>query len=240
MSGTMTLDATPRSVFGKEQTKKLRRQGWVPGVIYGTGGQPEHVSVPSHDLDVLLKRAHGQTVLVELLIKDANGAVRKENIFMREIQRDPVTMKPVHVDLLRVDLAKPVVVNVRVVPVGMPRGAQLGGLLEAVQRTVAIRCLPAQVPSLLQVDVTEIAIGRSLHVSEVPWPAGLEVVSSGENVLFTVLGKREEEVAAPVAAEGAEAAEPELIGKKKKEEEEEEEGEEKGKEKAKEKGKGEK
>lgn len=222
-----TLTAVLRSDFGKEKAKKIRRSGFVPGVIYGASGEPEHVQVGTHDLDVLAKRVHGQTLLVDLEVKDAQGKSHVEKVFLRELQRDPVTDRIIHVDILRVDMTKPVVVDVPVVGVGMPAGVKEGGLLETLARVVTIRCLPQNVPPHIDLDITGIALTHSLHVGDATWPANIEVLTSKETALFTVLGKRGEEETAAVAAvpgegegEPAAAAEPEVIGKKKKEEDE--------------------
>jgi large subunit ribosomal protein L25 len=223
MASAVTLQVETRSGFGKEKSAKLRQKNLIPGVIYGTDQAPEHVSIPYHEFDVLSKHVHGQTVLINIVIQNAAGEQRTEKVFLREVQRDPVTERMLHVDLLRVDLQKPVTVSVPVLGEGIPAGVKLGGLLETLHRSVAVRCLPESVPPYLKVDISEINISGSLRVSEVVWPENIEVVSPADTVLFTVLGKREEEEA-PVAAapvEGEETAEPEVIKRKKKEEEDE-------------------
>ncbi len=226
------LTAKPRKEFGKENVKKLRTHGVIPGVVYGSQGATEHVVLDYHDLDLVSRRSHGQTMLLDLEVEDANGSRRTEKVLIRELQRDPVSEKIIHADLYRVDVTRPVVVTVPVVGVGMPAGVKMGGLLETLTRLVAIRCLPQEIPPHIDVDITAINIGKSLHVSEVTWPSNVKVMSPGETALFTVLGKKAEEEEAAVAAVATEEApaEPEVIGRKKKEGEEEgeEEGAEKG------------
>ncbi len=221
-----SLTAQVRDEFGKERAKKIRAQGRVPGVIYGTAREPEHVVISSHDLEVLAQRIHGQTVLVDLQVIKKDGSKETEKIFVRELQRDPVTEKIIHADLLRVDLAKPVILEIPVAAVGVPAGVKMGGLLETLARTVTVRCLPEKAVPHVDIDVSQIGINESIHVSEVVWPEGLEMLTDEDTALFTVLGKRgleaEEEEAAP-AEEGEAPAEPEVIGRKKKEEAEEEE-----------------
>jgi len=223
------LTAKARNEFGKERAKKLRGAGLVPGVLYGSGQESEPVLLNYHDLDVMAKRVHGQTVMIDLNVEDAKGGQRTEKVFLRELQRDPVSEKIIHVDLYRVDLQKPIVVEVPIVGVGIPAGVKIGGLLETLTRTISLRCLPQDVPPHLDVDISEINVGHSIHVSEVPWPESLDILTDGETALFTVLGKRaaeEEEVAAEAAAAETEGPEePEVIGRKKKEEEESEEEE---------------
>ncbi len=222
MAERMTLEAAPRADFGKERMKKLRRDARIPGVIYGAAGEPEHITVPSHDLTVLAKRIHGMAVLFDVVVRTDAGTVKKETVFLREIQRDPVTQAALHVDLLRVDPNKAVTVEVPVISEGDPAGVKEGGMLETLQRTLTIHCLPGDIPPVLRVDISGIQTGRSMFVRDVAWPAKVQVLNSPDTVLFTVLGKVAEEEA-PVAAEAgaAEAAEPEVIGRKKKEEEEE-------------------
>lgn len=230
MSQSLMLQAAPRAEFGKERMKKMRRAGQIPGVIYGAGAVAEHITVPSHEFDVLYKRIHGQTVILDVELTDANGGKKTEQVFVRDIQRDPVTDIAIHVDFLRVDANAPIIVEVPVIPTGIPEGVKLGGVLEVMQRAIRVRCLPAQVPPYITVDISSIMIGSSLHAEKVPWPKDIEILSAPETVLFIVVGKKEEEeVAAVAAVPGAEAgaAEPEVIGKKKKEEEGAEEGKEK-------------
>lgn len=226
MASVVSLQVEPRTGFGKEKSAKLRQKNLIPGVIYGTEQSPEHVAIPYHEFEVLSKHVHGQTVLINVVIQNAAGEQRTEKVFLREVQRDPVTERMLHVDLLRVDLSKPVTVNVPILGEGVPAGVKLGGMLETLHRSVAVRCLPENVPPYLKVDISEINVGSSLRVSEAVWPENIEVVSPGDTVLFTVLGKREEEEVAATAApavEGEESAEPEVIKRKKKEEGEEEE-----------------
>lgn len=214
---SLALAAQPRDQFGKERVAKLRQKGLVPGVVYGTAKTPEHIVVNAHELELLTKRVHGQTILIDVTV--AGGGVQKA--FLKEVQRDPVTSVLLHVDLYRVDLERPITLPIPIVAVGTAAGVKLGGILETVVRTVEVRCLPANLPPYLNVDVTSIRIGHSIHVGEVTWPANIEILTPKSAPLFAVVGAKEEE---PAAAPGAAAApaEPELITKKKKEDEGEE------------------
>ena len=228
----VSLQAEPRQGTGKGPGRRLRVNGRIPAIVYGLTQPPMNVSVNARELTHLVQRA-GEHAIVSLKI---GGQEAGENVMMRELQRDPVTDRLIHADFRRIDLDKPIEVEIPVVPVGTPVGVKEGGLLEHLMRTVKVRCLPLNMPNLIEVDVSAIRIGHSLHVRELTPPPGVEFLTGADVAVFTVLAPQKEEEVVAVAAE-AEVAEPELITKGKEEEEgEEEEGgkkEEAGKKEAK-------
>ena len=215
----VALQAEPRQGTGKGPGRRLRASGRVPAVIYGLSRPSVTISVSARELQHLMHVA-GEHAIISLKV-GGDGAT--EDVMLQESQRDPVTERLVHADFYRIDLNRPIDVEVPIESVGTPVGLKDGGLLERLVRTIKVRCLPLKKPNVTEVDVANVRIGHSIFVRELPPIEGVEYLTSPDMALFTVLTPRkEEELVAAVPAEG-EVAEPELITKG---EEEEEEGEE--------------
>jgi large subunit ribosomal protein L25 len=221
------LTGETRSAGGSRAAARLRQLGKVPGIVYGHGEDPIAVAVPQHDLELLL---HHGTLLMEL---ELNG--NRQRVLVKEVQYDHLGTTPIHVDLARVRLDERVRVTVPVELRGTPKGVKEGGVLDQVIADLEVECLVTEIPERLRVDISEMALGSTLKIGEIPLPEGVKVMASPELVVCTVRQPvEEEEAAAPAAAaEGAAAAEPEVIRKERAEAEEE--AEEKPKEKEKEK-----
>lgn len=224
------LAVEQRPEIGRGKVNGLRRQGFIPGVVYSNGTESLPVKISRHELLGLIHRQRIENVVITLKVKDAS----KENrsCMIKEIQHDPVRGDIIHVDFNEISLTKKVKVNVPVVTKGEAVGVkQEGGSLEHVLWEVEIECLPTRIPKNFEVDVTVLKLGDSVHVRDLALPEGITMLSDADSVLVSVAAPMKEEVAAP--AEGEEAkAEPEVI-KEKKEEPAEGEGKEKEKEKEK-------
>ena len=198
----------------------MRAKGRIPAVIYGLKRPCLNVSVDERDLEHLVAEA-GVHAMISLQMGDG-GEI--EHVLLRDSQRHPVTDRLVHADFFRIDPSKPIRLEVPIAAKGVAIGQKTGGILEQLVRTVEIRCLPKDMPPVLEIDVSSIAIGHSLHVGEVTPPASIEITAPPETALFTVIAPRkaeEEAVAAAAAAVAEEEAEPELVGEEAEEREEE-------------------
>ncbi len=199
---TYTLTAEGRTDTGKEKAKKLRAAGRFPAIVYGAGGDPVSLTLDIRDTELVLKRIHGEKVLVDL-----NYEGKTDKVFVRNIQRDPVKSKLIHVDFFRVDLNKEIETRIPVVGIGQPKGLKVGGILEHGVRDIAIRALPTAVPPHLEVDLSDLDINHSIHVSDIAAIDGVKFLSASETVLFACVSKQKEEEEAPaVAAEATSAA----------------------------------
>jgi len=218
-----------RTKNSKNGNRRARRGGEVPAIIYGGEQAPQPALVDSVSFVKMLGTIHRSTIFN--LKVDGNEVIQQAII--RDMQRHPVNDKPIHIDFYRIQVDKPIVVDIPVHGVGgVPAGVKLGGLLEHITRRLEIRCLPLEVPEFLEIDVSGIMIGHSLHVSDLKAPEGVEVLTPGHEVLFIVAAPKAEEEAKP-AEEVAAAAQPELVGEKEKKEKEEAEKAEEGKKKGK-------
>lgn len=230
---TATLSATKRSDTGKGVARSLRRAGRIPGVIYGRTRQPQPLSISARELQRLLEHISAENTVIDLTIDGSTART-----LIRQIQRHPLKRDIIHVDLQELVAGEKVEVKIPIMLQGTPAGVRnSGGVLDQVMRELRVRVDPSQIPPRIEVDVTELNIGHSIHVSEIAVPAGIEVLDDDESTIATVVAPRAIEEPTPAAAaEAAEPAEPELIRKPKGEEEEGAEGEpEKEKDKEKEK-----
>jgi large subunit ribosomal protein L25 len=207
------LQGERRTGVGKGVARKLRQAGRIPAVYYGRGEDPIALAVGLKDLQDVIDRADGSNVIVDLKVDGDGVADRKALI--REIQRDPVGGRILHLDLQHISLTERIVVEVPVVLVGIAVGVKEGGgILEHLLREVEVECLPTDIPSKLEVDVSALNIGDSLHVSDLKADR-VEIITEAERAIATVVPPTVLEEAKP-AEEGA-AAEPELVKEKKEE-----------------------
>jgi large subunit ribosomal protein L25 len=206
------LEAEGREAAGTRAARRLRRTGKLPAIIYGHGEAPETVAVPVRELANLVE--HG-THLVELRV---NGTPRQ--VLIKEVQFDHLGIEPVHVDFARVDLHERVTVSVPLEFRGTPAGVNEGGLFDPSQVDLEIECLVTEIPDSIRVNVADLQVGDMLHVRELPLPPNVTAVTSPETIVCSVRAKLTAEAAEAAEMEEAEA-QPEIIGRKEKEEDEE-------------------
>jgi large subunit ribosomal protein L25 len=215
MAKQVKLSVQTRTGAGRPVARKLRREGFVPAVIYGAKYQPRNLQVPSRALKTLLGHAVGENILVDLEI-DGEGGKSNQLALIQQIQHEPISGTVVHVDFHAIDMNESIHAQIVVEPVGEPNGVRnFGGLLEQLTRTVEVECLPKDLPEIITVDVSALNIGDAIHVRDLALPAGVTARSDADLTVFLVASPTvQEEVAAPV--EGA-PTEPEVIREKKEE-----------------------
>jgi large subunit ribosomal protein L25 len=213
----LTIAAELRSSRGKNEARRLRVQKQIPAVVYGTGKEPVAVSVSPKDIVKILNSAAGGNTIFNLDITGAETTA----VMLKDWQNHPLKENILHVDFLRIDLAKRLRVKVRVLNIGDPRGVkEQGGIYEIITREIEIECLPEEIPEDFRIDVTEFRIGSSLRAADVPLTGTMKLVSAADQLISHVVSPAKEVEEAP--AEGAVAtatAEPEVVKKGKKEEE---------------------
>ena len=235
MAQIVQLQVVSRSTKGKGAARAMRRSGQVPAIIYGRGRDPVPLAVNGVEIGRLLEKIHPESTIVELSL---DGATVRTLI--REVQRHPVRPGIVHVDFYEIRAGEKIRLEVPIHCVGIPDGVRnQGGTLDQVIRNVAIEVLSSDIPEQVELDVTALTIGKSLHISDLKVLAG-EILMDPALTVCTVVAPRVEEVvaAAAVPAEGAApvegaavvpvegaaaVAEPELIRKRKPTDEEDEE-----------------
>ncbi len=207
---TIELRVEPRVGVGKGPARRLRRQGKVPAVLYGRKRAPVPLVVAEKELVERITALEGAH-----LIRFATDLpeLRECVALVKETQFDPVRLKPLHVDFYEVDLTAKIRVRVPLHFVGRPKGVVLGGILQPLQREVEIECLPLQIPEFVEVDVSELGIHDTIHVSELRLGEGVTAVYHEDVPVVTVLAPTVE--AAHPAAEGAVEAAPTAEAEKK-------------------------
>ncbi|MDQ7800033.1 MAG: 50S ribosomal protein L25 [Armatimonadota bacterium] len=216
----LTLEVDARGERGKSAVRKLRRAGRVPGVLYGRGIEPLAISVDARAVEAALQRLAGANVLLDVLVRE-DGHVRTELAMLQDVQRDVLTRRILHVDLHRISLTEKVYTRLPVRLKGEPPGVREGGILEFLRHEVEVTGLPTDLPDHLELDVSRLALGDSLHVRDLKVPPGVTVLTPPEETLVTVLAPAVAPEEAPAAAEEV-PAQPEVVGKGKAAEEGEE------------------
>ena len=225
------VDANSRVTGLRRPTRKLARQGQVPGILYGGKKPPVPFMIDPRKLDPILGTEGAFTTLFNFTVEGHKGM---DVVLVKEVQSDPVTGYLMHADLLRIDMARPIQVKVPVHLIGLSRGVKLqGGVLDFVHREVEVLCLPADIPERLDADVSELDLGMALKVGDLAIPERVKVLTDPNTPVASVLAPAAEKAATAEDADVAAAAptEPEVIPKGKAESEEggkEGEGGEKG------------
>src|SRR4051812_38585114 len=216
------LEAQARDTFGKNEARRTRRGGQVPGVLYG-GGDGKGATPIAVAPKALLKILHsesGQNTLISLKLAGSGD----NRVLVKDYQLDPITHEVLHVDFLKIAMDKLLQVTIPIIVHGEPKGVkQQGGVLEFIRREVVIEVLPADIPEHIDVDVTELMLHQGIRVRDIATDAKWKPVSDLDLMLVHVIMPKVEEVAAPAdaaAAGTAAAAEPEVMKKGKKDEEE--------------------
>lgn len=211
MAKQVKLTAERRTATGRSAVRKLKATGAVPAVMYGSKDKPETLQVSRRDINALLSHAAGENILVELEI-----AGKSRLALVQEVQHAPVGGAVLHVDFHAVSQDEVIQADVPLEPQGIANGVKnMGGLLEQSLRSLAIECLPRDLPDVIRVDVSALDIGDAIHVREIQLPPGVSTRIQPELTAFSVLAPTVEEE--PVAAVVEAAAGPEVIREKKEE-----------------------
>jgi large subunit ribosomal protein L25 len=218
----VSINGTRREGTGKSVTRKLRAGGRVPAVFYGRGEPSIPLVVGLRDVEQVIHSGSGSNVILD--VKVEGDAAKDRKALIREIQRDPVSGQILHLDFQHISLTERITVEVPVVLVGTPTGVKdAGGILEHLMREVEVECLPTDIPARIEVDVSGLAIGDTLHVSDLK-AERVSIKTEADRAIAAVVPPTILEEVKPV--EEAAAPEPELIAKEKKEEVEEQGGKE--------------
>jgi len=208
-----SLKVLVREETGKQAAKNLRRQGYVPGVLYGSGIEPTPLSIDTKDLLSLL-HTFGRNVVVNLTLGKSRKKIKS---FIYDIQHHPISGEITHVDLKRIAMDEKIHVTVPVHLSGMPWGVKNeGGIVEHMLHTIEISCLPSDIPEEINVDISEMRLGDVIHVRDLAHEK-FEILSDEESVVVHIIAPKvtKAEAAAEAAEaeeEEFEAPEPEVIG----------------------------
>jgi len=200
------LDAALRSEQGSRPAGRLRREGQLPGIVYGLDTDAVSVTVNAHQLGSILSSKTGANTLISLQLDG-----RTELALARQVQRDPVKGTLIHVDFVRVRADQTIQAEVRLNLSGQPEGVSQGGMLEQVLHSLTVEGLPGQLPNEIEHDVSALDLGDQLRVGDVQLPAGVNVTNDVDELVAMIsvprgLAEGEGEVAPAEGEEGAEGA----------------------------------
>ena len=209
------IKAQPREKAGvRGELSKIRAQKNIPAVLYGEGLEPVSITVSQKDLAEIQKA--GSNAIVELALPKGN-----ENAIIKEVQYHVVTDNPIHIDFQRISMDKPLETVVPIVLKGDCAWVkENGGIVDHTVREVAIKCLPADIPHEIDVDITGLTLDKHVTLADLVAPKGVTILGEPDRMIVHIMIPREEVAAAPAAAAGTEAAQPELSATKGKKEEE--------------------
>ena len=218
----IVVSATNRKDRGKNAARRLRRQGLVPGIVYGGKGENVAVAVDPKALQKVLRSEAGRNTILKLDIAGGGAA----NAILKGWQVDPIKETFLHADFYRIAMDVAIRVTVPIFVRGEARGVKVdGGILELITREIEVECLPGDIPERIEIDVSDLGLNGALRVSDLPANDKVKVLEAADQVVVHVVSVKEEAAPAPGAAapvEGEAAAaptEPEVMKKGKKEEE---------------------
>jgi len=176
----ISIAATARPATGKGPARRSRQEGNIPAVVYGPEIQPMVVEVPERVFRAAMKTAHTSSIL------NLNVDGKENRVILRDLQRDPVTNRVIHMDFHAISMTKPINVALPIKFVGTPRGVKTdGGIMQATMRELEISCLPDKIPEVFEINVDDLGIGDSLHVSDLSIP-DVEIVTPARRTVVVI------------------------------------------------------
>ena len=204
----INLKASPRETTGNGPSRVLRRDGKVPAILYGPKTETIKLAIDKLDLEPIFKSGAVAQKLLKLEIVGTEGG---RNVMIKEVQRHPVSLNLLHLDLYEVSMDQKIKVMVPVVTTGKCRGVEMGGMLQIIRRELEVLCRPDQIPEHISIDITDLDVGDSFHVESLQLEGAVEVPADVNFTILTILSTKAEEegegAEAEAAEEGAEAAE---------------------------------
>lgn len=208
----VVIEAKKRTKIDKASRSALRKEGKVPAIFYSKHHEPQAIEISERAIHPLVFTS--KTSLISLNVEGQE----EQDCIIKDVQFDPVTDKIVHIDFLGLKKGEKIQIEVPVQLVGNPIGIKEGGVLQHILHKLEIECLPADIPEHLEIDITNLKLGSSIHVSDANFD-NIQILNSPESVIASVTHPKVEKEAVP--AEGEEVKEPEVIAKGKTQEEEE-------------------
>jgi len=195
------LQTTVRKTTGNSPARSLRRSGHIPAVLYGPKADPILLSVNVKSLEQAFKQGNVFQIILDLVIQ--NGKKITKAAMVKELQTHPVSGNFIHVDFYEIDMKRQIKVMVPLITKGQSVGVENGGMLNIVRRELELFCLPGDIPEAIEIDITDLDVGDSIHIEDIPLGENVEISSDVNFTVVTVLSPKAEE-------EGVEEAEAEL------------------------------
>jgi len=185
------LKANVRKTTGNGPARVLRREGRIPAVLYGPETEAVLLSVNIGDFEEVLKQGNISQVLLNLVIQ--NGKTFSKSVIIKELQTHPVSRDFLHIDFYEIDMKRKIKVNIPVVTKGKSKGIELGGVLQIIRHELEVLCFPGDIPEEIVIDITDLDMGDSVHVEEIPLEGDMEIQADVNYTVLTVLTPKVEE-----------------------------------------------
>ena len=195
------LKTNIRTTVGNGPARRLRQTGQIPAVFYGPKTESVLLSVNKNDLDLVLKKGRSGQIILNLVIQN-NGETYTRPAMIKELQVHPVSRNYLHIDFYEIDMDRKITVGVQVVITGTSVGVERGGILQIIRRELEVKCLPFEVPEFIEIDVTDLDMGDSVHVKDISLDGEVEFLGESNLTVVTILMPKIEEE--PEAEEEAE------------------------------------
>ena len=203
----LELNATVRKTTGNSPARELRRGGQIPAVLYGPQTESVLLTVNIKELEQIFKKGNIGSIILNLVIQ--NGKKVTKPAMIKEFQSHPVSGDFLHIDFYEIDMQRKINVMIPVVTKGICKGVELGGLLQIIRREIEVLCMPGDIPEAIEIDITDLDMGDSLHVDEIPLGDNVEIATDVNFTVLTIVSPKVEEVEEEEeeeALEGEEAA----------------------------------
>ena len=211
----VVLGANLREEIGSRQLKKLRKEGFIPGIVYG-GNKAFPVKITRSSLIKFLHEHKGENVIINLEVAEEKNKSKDNTVMIKEMQHDPVSEEIIHLDFNKISLTRTISVKVPVEAKGEAEGVKAdGGSLNHVLWELELECLPKNMPKSILVDVAALKIGDAIHIKDIKFPQGVTVKHEPDAIVLSVAPPAKEEAAIEEEVLGEEGAEPEVIKEKK-------------------------
>lgn len=201
--GLIELKTNIRTSVGNSQARALRRKNQIPAVLYGLGKKTVLLSVYLSELERALKKSKGGQALLNLVVQ--NGETYTKPAIIKELQTHPVERDILHVDFYEIDMNRKIKVKVPVVTKGKSEGVELGGILQIIRHELEVLCLPLEIPESLEIDISDLDIGDSVHVKSIRLKDNIEIPADVNFTVLTIAIPKAVEEAVPEEVEEEEA-----------------------------------
>jgi large subunit ribosomal protein L25 len=212
---THNVKAQMRQTTGKGSSRGFRREGKIPAILYGSDIESVPLTVSAYDMENLLKKVSYSQALLKLMVE--NGQSFEKTVMIKEIQRDPLSHKYLHIDFYEVKMDRKISATIPVVTKGTSKGVAEGGILQIIRRELEVFCFPADIPNHIEIDISDLDIGDSVHVEEIQIEGDVEIPYEANFTIVTVVSPKmvEEEEEKVEAEEGEEEGEEKAEGEEK-------------------------
>lgn len=184
------LNASVRTASGKGIARTLRREGKLPAVLYGSDIDSISLAVNAHDIELLLNKTSYSQALINLAVE--NDQSFEKMVMIKEVQADPISQKYLHLDFYEIRMDQKISTTVPVLIKGVSKGVEAGGTLQIIRRELDVVCLPSEIPDSIEIDITDLDMGDSVHVSEIRPEGGVEIPFDVDFTVLTVVSPRSE------------------------------------------------